>query len=224
MKFKFLSKFWGFFYKTKEPDLRSVSEAEYIHTFITNKSEKNINKAYEIAWSAKNFEIDNYWRRATYFWAFQVSSFAAYFGVFNSSFYAANTEILYCVICIGLLTALAWSLINKGSKAWQRNWENHVDMLEDLVTGPLYKTVSVQNTFSVSKVNEIVSLFITTIWVLMGIKYFIDNITFSLSNINWVVIGATLSLIYFSGAMLFGHGRGRFGKRTVDFNRRGDSL
>jgi len=224
MKFKFLRKFWSFFYKTKEPNLRSVSEDEYIDTFVTKNSEKSINKAYEIAWSAKNFEIDNYWRRATYFWAFQVSSFAAYFGVFNSSFYATNTEILYCVICIGFVTALAWSLINKGSKAWQRNWENHVDMLEDAVTGPLYKTVSVQNTFSVSKVNEIVSLFITTIWVLMGIKYFIDNITFSLSNINWLVIGATISLIYFSGAMVFGHGRGRFGKRNVNFNRRGNNL
>lgn len=222
---KLLRKIWKFFYKKKEPDLRKVTEDEYFRTFIENSSEEKILKAYDVAWSAKNFEIENYWRRATYFWAFQVASFAAYFGVFSSSFYAKNTEVLYCVICIGFVTALAWALINNGSKSWQRNWENHVDMLEDLVTGPLYKTVSVKGTFSVSKINEIVSYFITTIWLLLGAKYFMENITFSTTNnngINWVVVGSTISVIYFSGAMWFGHGRGRFGKRTVEFNRRGE--
>ncbi len=222
---KLFRKLLRFFYKKREPGLRKVSEAEYIDTFIKNSSKEKIEKAYEAAWSAKNFEIENYWRRATYFWAFQVAAYAAYFGVFNSSFYSDNTEILYCVICIGFVTAFAWSLINNGSKSWQRNWENHVDMLEDEVTGPLYKTVSVKDTFSVSKINETVSYFITSIWVLLGIKYFIDNITYSLSNndgINWIVVGSTISVLYFSGSMWFGHGRGRFGKRVVEFNRRGE--
>ena len=129
-----------------------------------------------MAWSAKNFEIDNYWRRATYFWAFQVASFAGYFAVFSSSFYEENTEVLYCVVCIGFVTAFAGALSNNGSKSWQRNWENHVDMLEDKVTGPLYKTVSVQDTYSVSKINEIVSRFITTIWFILAIKYFSESV------------------------------------------------
>ena len=223
---EYLIKFWNFFYKKKDPELRKISEKEYIETFISNIHEDKISKAYNVAWSAKNFEIENYWKRATYFWAFQVASFAAYFGVFNSNFYKDNSEVLYCVICIGFITSLAWSLINKGSKSWQRNWENHVDMLEDQVTGPLYKTVSVKNTYSVSKINEIVSSFITSIWVLLAIKYFSDNITLSWNNsgnINWIVIGSTFSVIYFSGAMFFGHGRGRFGKRDVEFNRRGEN-
>lgn len=98
-------------------------------------------------------------------------------------------------------------------------------MLEDEVTGPLCKTVSVKDTFSVSKINETVSYFITSIWVLLSIKYFIDNVTFSLSDnggINLVVVGSTVSVVYFSGSIWFGHGRGRFGKRVVDFYRRGE--
>ena len=223
---KYLLKVWIFFYRAKEPAPREVSEREYIDTFITGINEGKIAKAYEIAWSAKNFEIENYWRRATYFWAFQVASFAAYFGVFSSNFYEDNSEVLYCVICIGFVTSLAWSLINNGSKSWQRNWENHVDMLEDKITGPLYKTVSVKDTFSVSKINETVSYFITSIWLLLAIKYFDENVSFSVSNndgINWIVVGGSLSVIYFSGSMLFGHGRGRFGKREVEFSRRGEN-
>ncbi|MGH8568044.1 MAG: hypothetical protein ACREXU_08475, partial [Gammaproteobacteria bacterium] len=65
--------------------------------------------------------------------------------------------------------------VNRGSKFWQENWENHVDLLEDQIMGPLYKTVvsrAVQNAsaqstsyeyrdlltapadFSVSKINH----------------------------------------------------------------------
>lgn len=205
-----------YFFATEEPDLKELTEVQYREKFDKSK----IKDAYEKAWSSKNFEIENYWKRANYFWAFQVASFAGYFAVFNSGFYLKNTEVLYCVVCIGFITAVAWSLINKGSKAWQRNWENHVDMLEDEVTGPLYKIVSVKNTFSVSKINEIVSRFISAIWLILGIKYFADNISFSRypnSSINWTVLLSSLAVIYFIGAMFFGHGRGRFGKRKVKF-------
>ena len=36
--------------------------------------------------------------------------------------------------------SLAWTLVNKGSKFWQKNWEAHIDMLEENVTGNLYET------------------------------------------------------------------------------------
>ena len=45
----------------------------------------------------RKFEIDNYWKRTTYFWAFQITSFTAYLAVLNSSFYnstpSKNPEI-----------------------------------------------------------------------------------------------------------------------------------
>lgn len=39
------------------------------------------------------------------------------------------------------------------SKFWQENWENHIDLLEDYVTGPLHKIYSAGESFSVSKIN-----------------------------------------------------------------------
>jgi len=206
----------SYLWATEKPDLKELSEFDYRERFEDSK----VKDAYEKAWASKNFEIENYWKRANYFWAFQVASFAGYFAVFNSGFYSKNTEILYCMVCIGLITSVAWNLINKGSKSWQRNWENHVDMLEDKVTGPLYKTVSVKNTYSVSKINEIVSRFISVIWLILGIKYFSDNITFSSkpgSRVNLTVVLCTIAVAYFVGAMFFGHGRGLFGKRNVKF-------
>jgi len=213
---RILKSFFTYFYKTEEPDLKDLTEKEYREKFDKTK----IKDAYEKAWSAKNFEIENYWKRANYFWAFQVASFAGYFTVFNSGFYLNNTEILYCVVCIGFITASAWNLINKGSKSWQRNWENHVDMLEDDITGPLYKIVSVKDTYSVSKINEIVSRFISVVWLILAVKYFTDNISFNpkrFPSVNWTVLLSSIAVIYFVGAMFFGHGRGRFGKRKVIF-------
>ena len=127
------------------------------------------------------------------------------------------------MICIGLVLATAWLLINIGSKAWQRHWEVHVDLLEDKVIGPLYKTVHPERTFSVSKINEIVSFSFVVVWCLLGAKYFIDNnlVNFTSYRVNWLVvlasIGAALAII----SMLFGHGRGRFSQRAVQMHRRG---
>jgi hypothetical protein len=67
--------------------------------------------------------------------------------------------------------SVGWYLVNRGSKAWQKNWEAHVDLLEDEVIGPLYKTTINRYKyelmdpvdafpFSVSKINQLLSLFV----------------------------------------------------------------
>lgn len=212
----------AFLYSNEEPDLVPVSQDEYRELFLA-KDQSVIKSAYEKAWAAKNFEIENLWRRAAYSWAFQVASFAGYFAVLNSSTYAENAEILYFVICIGFVTALAWSLINVGSRTWQRHWENHVDMLEDGITGPLYKVTSGRNTYSVSKINELVSFFITAIWILLAVKYFAENSTLNprkSGGVDWLVVLSSATVLVFASAMLFGRGRGRFGPRRARFRRR----
>ena len=77
--------------------------------------------------------------------------------------------------------------MNRGSKHWQENWENHVDMLEDEMVGPLYKTVLTRpdaasvgeyvtgvitgpSPLSVSKINQIISLYVTALWVFLLYK------------------------------------------------------
>ena len=36
---------------------------------------------------------------------------------------------------------IAWFYIEKGSGTWQKNWELHIDFLEDHITGKLHKTM-----------------------------------------------------------------------------------
>ncbi len=220
---KIVKSIWDFMYVKDISELEKLSEDEYLDTFIRNRKKEEIEVSYNRAWEAKNFEIENYWKRAAYFWAFQVASFAGYFAVLGSLAYPKNPQVLYFVICIGFITSLAWSLINKGSKTWQRHWEKHVDMLEDQITGPLYKIVTTDKTFSVSKINEIVSRFFVIIWFILGCKYFGEHISLtwtSWSDIDWQVILSTSAVIYFVMAMFKGYGRGRFGKRIVTFYRR----
>jgi hypothetical protein len=135
---------------------------------------KRIEKAYEQAWHARDFEIDNYWKRTLYFWGFQVASFAGYFTLFSKK--GEHEPLLFCVSCIGFITALAWVLANKGSKSWQENWEKHIDMLEDYITGPLYKIVS-QQSYSVSRVNLGVSWFFTALWFMIALYYIPTHLT-----------------------------------------------
>ncbi|OHC54509.1 MAG: hypothetical protein A3D16_10065 [Rhodobacterales bacterium RIFCSPHIGHO2_02_FULL_62_130] len=60
-----------------------------------------------------------------------------------------------------------------GAKFWQDNWERHIDLLEDFVTGPIYKTYLAQsgqlegrnlNVVSVTKANQIVSELFVVFW------------------------------------------------------------
>jgi hypothetical protein len=86
-------------------------------------------------------------------------------------------------------------------------------MLEDENTGPLYKTIYAYKstrTFSVSKINEIISRFFTMIWFILAIKYVVDNIRLE-GDIAYVEILITIVLIYFTLAMFKGYGRGNFG-------------
>lgn len=99
------------------------------------------------------------------------------------------------------------------------HWEVHVDLLEDAFTGPLYKTVHPQQTFSVSKINEIVSLVFVFIWLLLGVKYLVEqDLIRSFGEeftVNWFVVASTTISLFVVIAMFFGHGRGRFGSRAI---------
>lgn len=78
-------------------------------------------------------------------------------------------------------------MANKGSKYWHENWENHVQMLEDAVIGPLHKTllyrgdepfrvkydwvsqvITGPSGFSVSKINSIFSWFFFFMWMALA--------------------------------------------------------
>lgn len=136
-------------------------------------------KALDLALDIRKFEIELYWKRATYFWTFIGAALAGYALVYTKGD-QADSWLLLVFSCLGFLFSVAWYLVNKGSKFWQNNWERHVDLLEDRVIGPLYKTIArdtkgenaltLAAEYSVSKVNQILSFFISVFWVLLIAK------------------------------------------------------
>jgi hypothetical protein len=135
-------------------------------------------RALALALDIRKFEIDLYWKRATYFWAFIAAAFAGY-----ALTYRAGTThepwLSLLFSSLGLVFSFAWYLANRGSKFWQNNWERHVDLLEDMTLGPLYKVVAITpeknpltaaGPFSVTKINQMLSLFVTAVWLLLLIK------------------------------------------------------
>lgn len=140
--------------------------------------------ALERALDIRKFEIQLYWERAKYFWAFIAAALAGYGAIQASSSISISdkTDLSVYISCLGIVFSFGWYCANRGSKQWQENWENHVDLLEDNITGPLYKVVlrrpnpkncqqwvKEQMTgpyrLSVSKINQLISLYVSFLWV-----------------------------------------------------------
>jgi len=166
------------------------------------------------ALDTRKFEIDLYWKRATYFWAFIAATLAGYAAI--QAIDNKNIEELSIIIsCLGIIFSFSWFLANRGSKQWQENWEHHVDMLEDDITGPLFKVVlrrseskgilesfihliTGPSPFSVSKINQIISLYITMLWFFL--LYRALPVFNRCAEINWYyvfIISATFIFMFF---------------------------
>ena len=153
---------------------------EYLAAF-SGDSEKKA-KALKHALETRKFEIELYWKRATYFWTFIAAALAAY-GVIRASKDIELVEKVHLSVLVGVLGfvfSFAWYAVNRGSKKWQENWEDHVAVLEDDLIGPLFKTISDRPKgkgiariligpydFSVSKINQFVSAFVMCVWLLL---------------------------------------------------------
>ena len=98
---------------------------------------KDVDEALKLALDIRKFEIDLYWKRTAYFWAFIATTFVRYVTMLSSG----KIDFPVFISCFGIVLSFAWICVNKGSKYWQENWEAHVDALEDVNIGSLYKTV-----------------------------------------------------------------------------------
>lgn len=158
-----------------------MTHDEYVSAFLLGAPKDSIEKAFNLALEIRKFEIDLYWKRATYFWAFLAVTLAGYFTLLTAKDLSGNQrgEALLIVTCIGVVFSVARYFVNRASKFWQENWEKHVDLLEDAVIGPLYKTVLSEvdlpfwklwgpYQFSVSKVNQLLSLFVVGLFLLLS--------------------------------------------------------
>jgi hypothetical protein len=187
---------------------------DYLQNFSGGRRIEALKRAHDI----RKFEIELYWKRATYFWTFIGAAFAGYFALQREGDIAND----YVVTCLGLLFSLGWYLVNRGSGSWQRNWEKHVDLLEDDVTGPLYKTLIDRKTYSFwklaepysyspSRINNILALGVILIWlVLLGrtlLKardYLPFKIPVILPTISGTVIAMTVLTVVFVFYLFYG--------------------
>ena len=142
-------------------------------TFSCNKN--RCSRAFNFAVDSRKFEIELYWKRATYFWAFILVCFTS-IGLTNQFPY--SEMIRFLISCLGFFVTVAFWMINRGSKFWQENWEAHVDLLGETFIGPLYRYVIVSDkakmysigspwTFSVSRVNMYVSFILIIFWLIL---------------------------------------------------------
>lgn len=183
-----------------------TSKEDYLEHLLKDVPEHRwlcvIQEAYKNALDTRKFEIDLYWKRATYFWTFIAAIFIAFYTIINQNglFKIETNEtsvnqkkesieilvyiIIFGISLLGYVFSLGWYFVNRGSKVWQENWERHIGFLEDYLNGPLFKTIIKPNLhfskfnssypYSVSKVNQMLSLFVTVFWyVIINVLCFI---------------------------------------------------
>src|SRR5262245_7326599 len=104
-----MKRFLRYFYQGRLDGLIQLTQEEYENRLV-NIDEKKAERAFERAWVTRNFEIEMYWKRATYFWAFIASAFVGYFGLVNANTYRTDDAFqhaeVYFVICLGFLVSL----------------------------------------------------------------------------------------------------------------------
>lgn len=154
---------------------RSASEREDEPTMKDDYASKSrLAKAYEVALDIRKFEIELYWKRSNSFWLVIAALGALLIGTVSAKDVDGNLKSLvtFAICSFASVVAYAWSLVNRAGKFWQRNWEYQVDVLEDAVVGPLYKTVFSKHSpdrdqlYSVSKLNLALSHCVIAVFVM----------------------------------------------------------
>jgi len=214
-----------------------LTEEEYKALFAEPNHDGNVpeeadtraGRALAHALDIRKFEIELYWKRATYFWAFIAAAFAGYALTFKSS--AGHDPWLSLLFtALGLSFSFGWYLANRGSKFWQSNWERHVDLLQEISLGPLYRIIATNSSetnpliaagqFSVTKINQILSVFVTVIWLLLFLRELlpispdrpIDLYKLAIAAITLLCV----VLLYRLGRSRTGHAKSRLDVRTYE--------
>jgi len=206
---------------------KEVDRDEYLSVFRDRAHDPSWQKdALSQAHDIRKFEIELYWKRAAYFWTFIAAAFAGYF-LLNRDNSDPNLTAQFIVTCLGLVFSVAWYFVNRGSSAWQRNWETHVDLLEDDIVGPLHKTIIDRSLykfrnlagpygFSPSRINQVLSLFVSAVWLCLAIATALAwlGLTGSERVIFWTMPFLTVAGIF----TLFFLGKPTRGRREVEID------
>lgn len=185
---------------------------------VYNENASIRKEALKIALESRKFEIDLYWKRANYFWTFNTVIFAGYFAIMSSQKIENFKFITIIISLLGYFISLGWYFANRGSKYWQINWETHVDVLGKDFHGEIFKYIKNSNKkfwkfsqeypFSVSKINQNISIITTICWLFLIFYSFwftvdkhIGILNYLKENSIWFFI-LIISVIYF-GTYIF---------------------
>lgn len=205
---------------------KSKTRSDYLTNYAGQPlQDARQSEALRIAHEIRRFEIELYWKRAAYFWTFIAASLAGYF-LLQEQQHSHVFESTYIVSCLGFVFSLAWYLVNRGSKSWQRNWEAQVDLLEDEISGPLYKSeinrynhnlwdLTAGYHFSPSRINQLLGVIITLVWLGLIIRtlWFAD--WSQLSHLTTVVAMSILTVGAVASFWIWGRSSEPTGLRRV---------
>ncbi len=111
---------------------------EYKKNYINNNGiidKEKITSAYNFAVETRKLEIELFWQRSNLFWGFVAASFTGYFALLALT--DKKPELITLITILGWFVSIVWYLVCRGSKYWQENWEMHIDLLEDEISGPI---------------------------------------------------------------------------------------
>lgn len=132
--------------------------------YFTQEDMDKLREAYNKAHDIRKFEIDLYWKRATYFWTL-TAALITIFGLFLSNYLKpappppTNENLLVSlsiVSSIGFLLSIFSLMTITSGKYWQKNWEFHITKLQFLFSGDLYQNNIPREKYiySISNINE----------------------------------------------------------------------
>jgi hypothetical protein len=195
-------------------ETKSITDKKYYELFPLTKRREALRAALKV----RRFEIEMYWKRATYFWAFIATAFAGYFAVLASYRIDSYRPVTVLISFIGFIFSLGWHFVNRGSKYWQENWEEHVFRLEQSVQGPLFACLKIPRNkclritgsfpYSGTKINQILSFVTAVCWGVLFVCSVLytfykteADVCKSLSN-----YASGCCLVVISGLLLWGAG------------------
>ena len=212
-----------------------------------------LEKALDFAIRTREFEIGLFWKRSNMFMLLTGAAFVGLYTVTNASgiynllitrlskkghsLDDAITNLIqgsyfYALIIAfaGLVFAIAWHLICRGSLFWQKNWEAHIAALQRPLMGPIYDYAHYDDAhnkpcnplkaypFSVSKIMNITTFAVILFWLIVLIKILMDiaelnSVVKQFQNLKgwWLLIGGIiicvicLSFRYLCKSSFIGH-------------------
>lgn len=135
-----------------------------------------LKEAYDKAHLIRNFEIELFWKRASYCFTI-IAALITLCGVLASTYFKPNISerdhnlllLIAFISFLGVVFTIMSHLMTVSGEYWKRNWELHISMLEPLFSGRIYSThlVSSENRTSISRMLLLFFMAIYVCWLVI---------------------------------------------------------